>query len=419
MEGAAQDDGRGPSIWDTYSRVPGKILDGTSGDVACDLYHRWASDLDLIAALDLNAYRFSVAWPRVLPRGTGPVNVQGLDFDDRLVGGALARGLQPHVTLYHWDLPQALQDRGGWPNPDIVHWFTEYALTVHARLGDRVASYATFNEPWCTAELGYHVGRHAPGQQDLRAALSASYHIQLAHGSAVRALRAQNTKAELGTVLNLYPVDAATDQPEDLLAAQLADEKINGWYLDPVLRGTFPALAAEQYGAYMPEIEPAALQGVKEPLDFLGANYYFRQWVSREGASRAGPPSPDIQRTAMDWEVYPEGLYGLLTDLHRTYQVPKYYITENGGAFEDQLVSGEVHDEARVRFLQTHLQALRRAMQDGVPVKGYFAWSLMDNDEWAFGYSKRFGIVHVDDATQQRNLKDSAKWYRAFMQQRR
>ncbi|AFZ67158.1 GH1 family beta-glucosidase [Deinococcus peraridilitoris] len=415
IEGATREDGRGPSIWDTFARVPGNVLGGESGEVACDHYHRWEQDLELIAGLNLNAYRFSVAWPRVFPQGTGTVNTRGLDFYDRLVDGALARGLQPHVTLYHWDLPQALQDRGGWANPDISDWFAQYALAVHARLGDRVSSYATFNEPWCTAELGYHIGRHAPGIRDLRTSLLASYHIQLAHGRAVQALRAQNSRAELGTVLNLYPVDAATSSAEDTEAALLVDEKINGWYLDPILRGTFPKRALADYAAYLPDIDPAALASARQPLDFLGVNYYFRQWVSQDGASRAGPPHADIERTAMGWEVYPEGLYRLLTDLHRTYAVQKYYITENGAAFDDQLENGEVHDEARVRFLDSHLREVHRAMQAGVPVAGYFAWSLMDNYEWAFGYSKRFGIVHVDYHTQRRTLKDSAKWYRDFV----
>ncbi|UQN08395.1 GH1 family beta-glucosidase [Deinococcus sp. QL22] len=419
IEGATQEDGRGPSIWDTYSRIPGKVLGGESGDVACDHYHRWASDLDLVAGLNLNAYRFSVAWPRILPQGTGNVNAAGLDFYERLVDGALERGLQPHVTLYHWDLPQALQDRGGWPHPDMPDWFTDYALAVYGRLGNRVASYATFNEPWCTAELGYHVGRHAPGLQDLRASLLASYQIQLAHGSVIRALRAQNTAAELGTVLNLYPVDAASERAEDKHAARLVDEKLNRWYLDPIFRGRFPALAVADYAESMPEIDPVALASAKQPLDFLGVNYYFRQWVSEGGASRAGPPSTDAEQTAMGWEVYPEGLHRLLTELHREYQAPKYLITENGAAFDDHWDNGEVHDEARTRFLQSHLHQLHRAMQDGVPVAGYFGWSLMDNYEWAYGYSKRFGIVHVDYETQQRTLKDSAKWYRDFVGQQR
>lgn len=419
IEGATQEDGRGPSIWDTYSRIPGKVLGGESGEVACDHYHRWASDLDLVAGLNLNSYRFSVAWPRIMPEGTGRVNAAGLDFYERLVDGALERGLQPHVTLYHWDLPQALEDRGGWPHPDMPEWFTDYALAVYGRLGNRVASYATFNEPWCTAELGYHVGRHAPGVQDLRASLLASYQIQLAHGSVIRALRAENTRAELGTVLNLYPVDAASGRAEDLHAAQLIDEKLNRWYLDPIFRGQFPAGAVADYAEAMPEIDLQALASAKQPLDFLGVNYYFRQWVSEGGASRAGPPSSDAERTAMGWEVYPEGLHRLLTDLHREYQAPKYLITENGAAFDDQWENGEVHDEARTRYLQGHLQQLHRAIQDGIPVGGYFAWSLLDNYEWAYGYSKRFGLVHVDYGTQQRTLKDSAKWYRDFVRRQR
>ncbi|GEM46746.1 GH1 family beta-glucosidase [Deinococcus cellulosilyticus] len=414
IEGAAFEDGRGPSIWDAYALMPGKILNGENGTTACDHYHLWEQDLDLIKGLNLNAYRFSVAWPRILPEGMGRVNEKGLDFYDRLVDGLLERGLDPHLTLYHWDLPQALQNRGGWANRDIPHWFTEYALTVYRRLGDRVKSYCTFNEPWCTAELGYHIGRHAPGIQDLRMALLASYHIQLAHGDAIAALRGENTRAELGTVLNLYPVDPATDSPEDQEAALLLDAKINRWYLDPVFRGTFPDRAVQHYGDLMPEIDPERLKVAAQPLDFLGVNYYYRYWVSTEGKTLQ-----NAERTDMGWEVYPEGIYRLMKDLHREYPAPKYYITENGAAFKDELVNGQVHDEDRVRFLKDHLQHLGRAIAEGVPVKGYFEWSLMDNFEWAFGYSKRFGIVHVDYETQKRTLKDSAKWYRNFVGEQR
>ncbi len=417
IEGAVHADGRSPSIWDTYAQIPGKILGGESGEVACDHYHRWPQDLDLMAAMQLNAYRFSVAWPRVIPQGTGAANVAGLDFYDRLVDGALERGLEPHVTLYHWDLPQVLEDQGGWANPDIPQWFAEYALAVYGRLGDRVASYATFNEPWCTAELGYHAGRHAPGLRDLRTSLKASYHIQLAHGQAIQALRQQNTGAELGTVLNLYPVDAATEADRE--TAILIDEKINRWYLDPIFRGTFPERAWAHYGDAVPDIDPSALAAVCQPLDFLGVNYYFRQWVRGNEVLRSGPPDMALERTAMDWEIYPQGLHRLLTDLHRHYPAPKYLITENGAAFDDVLVGGQVHDPSRTRFMQSHLAELHRAIQDGVPVSGYFAWSLLDNYEWAFGYSKRFGIVHVDYATQTRTLKDSAKWYANFVRSQR
>ena len=417
IEGAASEGGRGPSIWDTYGRTPGAILGGETGDVACDHYHRWEEDLDLMAGLHLNAYRFSVAWPRVMPAGRGAVNAAGLDFYDRLVDGALSRGLSPHVTLYHWDLPQALQDRGGWANPDIPHWFADYTLAVYDRLGDRVASYATFNEPWCTAELGYHVGRHAPGIRDLKTSLLASYHIHLSHGQAIRALRERNTRAALGIVLNLYPVDAATEADRE--EAALVDEKINGWYLDPVFRGRFPERAWASYGDAVPEIDPAALREACQPLDFLGVNYYFRQWVSGGEVSRGGPPGQATERTAMGWEVYPEGLHRLLLDLHREYPAPTYLITENGAAFDDVFTGGRVHDENRIRFMQSHVEAMQRARADGVPVSGYFAWSLLDNFEWAFGYSKRFGIVHVDYETQARTLKDSARWYADFVQGQR
>lgn len=412
IEGATSEDGRGPSIWDTFCREPGRIRDGSSGDVACDHYHRWEADLDLIAALGVNAYRFSVAWPRVQPDGRGPVNAAGLDFYERLTDGLLARGIEPHVTLYHWDLPQPLQDTGGWPNRDTAERFAEYAAAVAGRLGDRVRSYATLNEPWCSSILSYEIGEHAPGLRDRRLALAAAHGLLLGHGLALPELRRQAPRAAAGIVLNLGPQMPASDRPEDVAAARLADGRFNRWFLEPLLRGEYPRDVWEACRADVPEVREGDLALIAAPLDFLGVNYYSRGVLSASGGGvPAGAPV-----TAMGWEIYPQGLTDLLLRLQADYPgLPPILITENGAAFTDRLEEGQVHDPERVRYLQTHLAALRRALDAGVDVRGYFAWSLMDNFEWAYGYEKRFGLVYVDYPTQTRVLKDSGHWYRQFL----
>ncbi|TDE85607.1 GH1 family beta-glucosidase [Deinococcus sp. S9] len=412
IEGATSEDGRGPSIWDTFCREPGRIRDGSSGDVACDHYHRWEADLDLIAALGVNAYRFSVAWPRVQPDGRGPVNAAGLDFYERLTDGLLARGIEPHVTLYHWDLPQPLQDTGGWPNRDTAERFAEYSAAVAGRLGDRVRSYATLNEPWCSSILSYEIGEHAPGLRDRRLALAAAHGLLLGHGLALPELRRQAPHAAAGIVLNLGPQMPASDRPEDVAAARLADGRFNRWFLEPLLRGEYPRDVWEACSADVPEVREGDLALIAAPLDFLGVNYYSRGVLSASGGGvPAGAPV-----TAMGWEIYPQGLTDLLLRLQADYpSLPPILITENGAAFTDRLEDGRVHDPERVRYLQTHLAALRRALDAGVDVRGYFAWSLMDNFEWAYGYEKRFGLVYVDYPTQTRVLKDSGHWYRQFL----
>jgi beta-glucosidase len=416
IEGAAGEDGRGPSIWDTFCRIPGAIADGSSGDIACDHYHRSESDLDLIAELGLEAYRFSIAWPRVQPAGAGAINPRGLDFYERLVDGLLQRGVQPFVTLFHWDLPQALQDRGGWGARDTALRFADYAALVGRRLGDRVASIATHNEPWIVAELGHRTGVHAPGLRERRLAMQVMHHLLLGHGLAVQALRAVDARLPLGIVLNAAPVHPASGHAADVAQARLEDGLLVRWSLDALMHGRYPADVLEHLGADVPVVRGGELDNVREPIDFLGINYYSRQLASAD-ARRPGPTSRVV--TDMGWEVFPQGLTELLLRLHRDYRLPPIYITECGAACRDRLDDGRVRDEARIDFIRQHIAAVERAVDAGVDVRGFFVWSLLDNFEWAHGYRKRFGIAYVDYPTQRRVPKDSAMWYREFIASRK
>jgi beta-glucosidase len=413
IEGATASDGRGPSIWDTFCARPGAIADATDGSRACEHYQRWQSDLDLIANLGVNTYRFSVSWPRVQPLGSGTWNSKGLDFYERLVDGMLERGLAPYLTLNHWDLPQALQDQGGWANRDITHRFVDYALGIHRSLGDRVASIATHNEPWVVAVLGYETGIFAPGIRDRAMAMQVAHHLLLSHGMAVRALRQVGCKAELGIVLNLSPIQAATNSPDDQAKARLDDGLLVRWFMDPLYKGRYPQDIVQHLEGDFPLVQDGDMEVISTPMDFMGINYYSRTVVRAQGSYDVH--SSGLEVTEMDWEVYPQGLTDLLVRVHHDYPVPSLLITENGGAFKDPMVNGQVHDADRVRYLQSHIAAVYEAMEQGVPMKGYMVWSLLDNFEWASGYAKRFGIVHVDYSTQQRTLKDSAKWYRNFL----
>ena len=414
IEGAATADGKGPSVWDTFCRQSGAIDDGSNGDVACDHVARWRDDLDMIADLGVNAYRFSVSWPRVQPLGRGAWNRAGLDFYDRLVDGLLERGLQPHVTLNHWDLPAALQEQGGWGSRDTVGHFVEYALGVQRLLGDRIRTLTTHNEPWVVAVLGHRTGQFAPGLKDVKLSNQVAHHLLLSHGLALRALRASGCRTPLGIVLNLAPIHPATDSEADRAEARLEDGRVLRWYLDPLVHGRYPEDAWAAYGDDVPEVRAGDLEAIAAPLDFVGINYYTRVLASATGqapdAAARGVPVTD-----MGWEVYPEGLTELLLRVQRDYAPPRLFVAENGAAFADQLTNGRVHDAERVRYLQTHIAAVQRAMQQGANVAGYMVWSLMDNFEWSYGYAKRFGIVHVDYASQQRTLKDSALWYRGFL----
>jgi beta-glucosidase len=415
IEGGAAADGKGPSIWDRFCRLPGAIADGSTGDVACDHLQRWAEDLDIAADLGVDAYRFSVSWPRVQPTGRGAWNASGLDFYERLVDGLLQRGIRPYLTLNHWDLPDALQAEGGWAERDTVHRFVDYAQGVNARLGDRIAAVTTHNEPWVMATLGHETGHFAPGVKSRAVAMQVAHHLLLSHGLALQALRAAGCRARLGIVLNLAPVQAATASEDDLTAARLEDGRLLRWYMDPLLKGSYPLDVVAHLDRDLPHIEAGDLRQIATPMDFLGINYYSRSVVSAAGpwdVQRGGLPLTD-----MGWEVYPEGLTALLLRLHRDYAVPPLYVTENGGAFRDQLVDGRVHDADRTRYLAQHVAAVAEAMRHGVPMAGYMVWSLLDNFEWASGYAKRFGLVHVDYTTQKRTLKDSALSYRAFLRQ--
>lgn len=418
IEGATREDGRGESIWDRFSHTPGKTANGDTGDVACDHYHRWGDDIQLMRTLGLNAYRFSIAWPRIVPDGRGHVNEAGLAFYDRLVDGLLEAGITPWVTLYHWDLPQVLQDAGGWTNRATADAFAEYVDVVTQRLGDRVKHWITLNEPWCSSFLSYHIGEHAPGHKNFNEALQAVHTLLLAHGQAVPIIRRNSPDAQAGITLNLAQVYPATESPDDQAAARRYDGYFNRWFLDPLYGRGYPQDMLALYGDRVPATEAADFDVIAAPTDFLGLNYYNPTFiydtpdapVLRTGATRI-----EGEYTAMDWLVYPQGLYDLLVRVPREYPTGPLYITENGAAYPDQVShNGEarVHDPERTRYYRQHLQAAQRALGDGVPLQGYFAWSLMDNFEWAWGYTRRFGITYVDYDTQQRTLKDSGRWYK-------
>ena len=422
IEGAAREDGRGESIWDRFSHTPGNVLNGDTGDVACDHYHRWPEDIGLMRELGLAAYRFSVAWPRVLPNGRGQVNEAGLDFYDRLVDGLLEAGIAPWATLYHWDLPQTLEDAGGWPSRETADAFVTFADVVSRRLGDRVNRWITLNEPWVSAFLGYETGRHAPGRTDLSDALAASHTLLLAHGRAVPTIRANNEDASVGITLNLSPAYPASPAPADAAAAKRYDGYLNRWFLDPIFGRGYPADMLDGYGARAPMVNADDLEIIATPIDFLGVNYYFPTYLaaSNEGPFSLSEAPPEGERTAMGWPVEARGLEDLLSRLHRDYPAKPIFITENGAAYEDlALAGGRVADPSRTRYLAEHLGAARRAIESGVPLAGYFVWSLLDNFEWSFGYDRRFGVIHVDFATQLRTIKDSGHWYARTVRENR
>ena len=418
IEGATHEGGRGPSIWDTFCKVPGKVANGDTGDVACDHYHRYNEDLDLMKWMGVDAYRFSVAWSRVLPNGVGAINNAGLDFYDRIVDGALERGIQPWLTMYHWDLPQALQDRGGWNNREIVGWFEEYADVLTSRLGDRVKHWMTLNEPLCSAWIGHLYGDMAPGIKDLQTALNASHHLLMSHGIASQITRSNVKDAKVGIVINVTPAVPATDSEDDHRAATLADGFDNRWFLNPVFGQPYPADVIEALGK-SPQIAAGDMTLINQPMDFLGVNFYFRQTIS---SNPQGSPLPiknirreNVKRTAMDWDVHAPAFEEILTRIHREYKPREMYITENGSAWNDMMVAGEIDDQERISYLQSHLDALFAAEKLGAPICGYFAWSFMDNFEWAYGYDKRFGLVYVDYNSQKRTPKKSAHFYRDLL----
>lgn len=413
IEGAAHADGRGLSVWDVFCNQPHAIADGSNGDVACDHYNRLEQDLDLIASLGVNAYRFSISWPRVQPLGQGEWNEAGFDFYGRLIDGLMARRIQVHVTLNHWDLPQALQDLGGWANRNTCEHFVQYALEINKRFGQHIASLCTHNEPWVMAILGHELGVFAPGLKDRKIAMQVSHHLLLSHGMALRELRRAGAAMELGIVLNLSPIYPASDHPKDIEKAKLDDGLNARWYLDPLFKASYPEDVLQHLGSDAPIVLAGDMQTIAQSLDYLGVNYYTRNFSSTGNPWDVHSTGNEV--TDMGWEVYPQGLTELLCRLHHDYPVKRLRVTENGAAFKDEMVNGEVDDERRESYLREHILATRHAREQGVPVDAYFAWSLMDNFEWASGYEKRFGLVHVDYATQKRTPKRSALWYQQFL----
>jgi beta-glucosidase len=423
VEGAPLADGAGPSIWHRFSHTPGRTLNGDTGDVACDHYHRYQEDVALMKDLGLGAYRFSISWSRILPEGTGRVNQAGLDFYRRLVDALREAGIRPMATLYHWDLPAALDDRGGWLNRDVADWFAEYASTAFRALDDRVEMWATLNEPWVVTDGGYLHGALAPGHRNLFEAPIASHNLLRAHGAAVEAYRASGEHA-IGLVVNLEPKYAASQKPEDLAANARADAYMNRQYLDPVFKRAYPPEMKEMFGEAWPDFPAADFDLIAQPLDFVGINYYTRGVTKNdpanvvERATRVRQPGATYTETS--WEVYPQALTDVLVWFRDRYGATPIYITENGAAFYDppSPTDGEVDDPLRVHYLREHIRAVARAMYAGVDVRGYFVWSLLDNLEWSLGYSKRFGIIHVDFATLQRTPKKSARFYRDVIRRR-
>jgi beta-glucosidase len=447
IEGAVTVDGRGPSIWDTFSHWPGRVIDGTNGDVTCDHYHRWPDDVATMAAIGLASYRFSIAWPRIVPTGKGEVNQRGLDFYRRLTDALLENGITPCATLYHWDLPQGLQDLGGWTNRETAYRFAEYAQVVATALGDRIPTFTTLNEPWCAAFLGYASGVHAPGIQDNAAALAAAHHLNLAHGLGTAALRAElPASAQVSLTLNLSVVRAASDDPADVAAAQHVDGLANRLFADPVLHGRYPGdlmddLRQMTDWSFVQDGDEAAINA---GIDLLGINYYSPtlvaaaspalaaeadgRWVNDPMSTTGPSPYPGTDRafslpqpgpyTAMNWRIEPASLTELLVRVHTDYPGVPLMITENGAAFDDFVdPDGRVRDSDRIGYLRGHIVAVHAAIEQGVDVRAYYVWTLLDNFEWAWGLSKRFGLVHVDFATGQRRLKDSARWYRDVIAQ--
>lgn len=413
IEGAYDVDGKGLSIWDQFCAEPGKINDASDIRVACDHYHRYRDDVNLMQGLGLDAYRFSVAWARVQPLGRGAWNEAGFSFYERLLNALGDAGIRPHLTLYHWDLPAALQEEfGGWESREIVPLFAEYAAEVARRFGDRVASIATLNEPWCVATLGYEVGQFAPGKKDRALSLQVSHHLMMAHGAAVKAMRAV-TEVPLGVVLNHTPAFAAEDVEADRKAARIDDGLNVRWYMDPIFRGQYPADILDHLHSDAPEVQAGDLSLIHQPIDFLGINFYTRSFISTQKPPKTAPGK--LGFTDMGWEVYPKALTQHLVRISREYAPPPIFITENGMANADKLVGGCVADVERIQYVSEHIRALAVAVELGVDVRGYFYWSLLDNFEWNSGYTKRFGMFHVDYATQERVAKDSALWYRDFI----
>ncbi|QQE77940.1 GH1 family beta-glucosidase [Alicyclobacillus sp. SO9] len=419
IEGGTWEDGRGESIWDRFARIPGNVHNAETGDVACNHYYKYNEDLDLLTSLGIKSYRFSIAWPRLFPE-KGKFESRGLDFYKRLIEGLEKRGIEPVATIYHWDLPQWIQEQGGWTNRDTIQHYLEYARVLFETFGNRVARWITHNEPWCVSFLGYGHGIHAPGVKDWNAAVKAAHHLLLSHGEAVKMFRGLNLTTQIGITLNLNDEYPASNSEEDLRAADRFDMYQNRWFLDPLFAGHYPHFQQntvfDEFVSDWGFIQSSDLETISQPIDFLGINNYTGGPVKADKNTpivQAVHSETDRPKTDMGWDIYPEGLYRVLKRVQSDYTgALPLYITENGAAFSDTVIKGRVPDDNRINYLQRYFEAAHRFIQEGGPLRGYYVWSLMDNYEWAFGYSKRFGLVHVDYETQERTLKASAYWYR-------
>ncbi|HKL43455.1 MAG: beta-glucosidase [Halanaerobiales bacterium] len=418
IEGAYNQDGKGLSIWDTFTHSEGNIYNNDTGDQACDHYNRYKEDVKLMEKMGINSYRFSISWPRVLPNGRGEVNKKGLKFYKNLVDELLKANIEPVVTFYHWDLPQKLQDEGGWGNRDIVKYFVNYAELIFDELGDKVKTWITINEPFVVAFHGNSRGDHAPGIKNHKVALQVAHNLLVSHGEVVKKFRNKNLDGDIGISLNLTPTYSFTDKKEDVQAAKLLDEYINGWFLDPIFKGKYPDKLSNIYLKKYGKINKKKndLELINQDIDFLGINYYSRALVKYNpelkfyGIETVKRKENDY--TEMDWEIYPDGLYDLLININHNYTDIPIFITENGAAFDDKIINKKINDSKRIKYLYSHFKSAYKALQNGVPLKRYYVWSLMDNFEWAYGYSKRFGLIYIDYKTKKRFLKDSAYWYK-------
>ncbi|MBN9503469.1 MAG: beta-glucosidase [Armatimonadetes bacterium 55-13] len=414
IEGAVNEGGRGPSVWDTFSHTPGKVQNGDNGDVACDHYHRYPEDIDLMSQVGLQAYRFSIAWPRLLPEGTGEVNQEGIDFYNRLIDALIAKGITPCATLFHWDYPQALHDLGGWTHLDAAKWFGDYAELCFKSFGDRIKFWITHNEPWCYAFLGHGIGEHAPGEKDTELMYKVGHGLILGHGEAVARYRALNQGGKIGITTNhQYFPPENPDSELDRRASDQQNDWMNGWFLDPIYFGDYPEYLKRTYP--MPEFTPEQSKLISQPTDFMGLNFYASSKVRynpKSGNEAEQIDDPSLEHTEMGWMVVPDALRDSLVYSQKKWNPKEIFVTENGCAFKDELTGDRVHDDRRVAFLTEYLKAARASIDEGAKLSGYFVWSFLDNFEWAFGYSKRFGITYVDYVTQQRVLKDSALLYR-------
>lgn len=423
IEGAYNEDGRGESIWDRFSHTPGNVFENHNGDMACDHYHRFKEDIQLMADMGIDSYRFSIAWPRIYPEGDR-LNQKGLDFYKRLIDKLHRKGIKPSATIYHWDLPQWLQDEGGWVNRETVDHYVKYAETLFNEFGDQIPMWITQNEPWCTAFLGHAIGVQAPGHRDWKEALAVAHHLMLSHGKAVHAFRASESNGQIGITLNLGPAIPATDKPEDIAAAKRSDGFGNRWFLDPIFKGSYPEDMVEIFSKQVGDlgfIQSNDLEVISTPLDFLGVNYYSHNVVKNDPTDsllQAKNLPVEGKTTDMGWGIHPESLYKLLKRIQTDYTSLPIYITESGAAFPDELINGEINDVDRIEYLKAHFESALKFIQEGGNLKGYYVWSLLDNFEWAYGYAKRFGLIYVDYETQRRIPKASAKWYKELIANR-